>query len=164
VLRYKKYHYINSASVNRNAQLTRCSSSAGFSLVEAIVALVILSLVFTAIWGWFGTALTSTTRIEQALSLPEVFTQSMVNIELEPLQKKLNGETQVGDYLVRWSATPEKDSTQEHYWRQPAWVVTLFKIQGQVIHKDREITSFTTKVVRQWPNPNYVDFSFDKGL
>lgn len=159
MLRYNRQIFFNIGCVNRRAQITRYNSNAGFSLVEAIVALVVLSLVFTAVWGWFGTSLTSTTRIEQALSLPEVFTQSMVSIELEPLQKKLNGETQVGEYFVRWNATPEKDSTQENYRRQRAWVVTLFTVQAQVIHKGREVTSFTTKVVRQWPDPNYIDLS-----
>jgi general secretion pathway protein J len=148
-----------SSSGYNGAKTGSNKSNTGFSLVEAIVALVVLSFVFTAVWGWFGTALTSTARIEQALSLPEVFTQSMVNIELEPLQERLYGENQVGTYLVRWSATPERSSNKEHYRRQPAWIVTLFKVQAQIIHNDREVSSFTTKVVRQWPDPEYIDFS-----
>jgi hypothetical protein len=141
-----------------NHKKNTTNSSGGFSLVEAIVALIVLSLVFTAVWGWFGTALTSTTRIEQALSLPEVFTQSMVNIELEPLQKKRSGEIHVGKYLVSWNATPERVSNKEIYRRQPAWIVTLFKVQAQIMRNGREVSSFTTKVVRQWPDPNFIDF------
>jgi general secretion pathway protein J len=119
---------------------------------------VVLSFVFTAVWGWFGTVLTSTVRIEQALSLPEVFTQSMVNIELESLQEKLSGEAQIGEYQVNWSATPEHRSSKESYRRQPEWIITLFQVQAQIIHKGREVSSFTTKVVRQWPDPDFIEF------
>lgn len=133
--------------------------SCGFSLVEAIVALVVLSLVFTAVWGWFGTAITSTVRIEQALSLPEVFSQSMVNIELESLKERRSGEILVGEYLVDWQATPERSSDEENYRRQSAWIVTLFKVQAQINHRGKEVSSFSTKVIRQWPDPDYIDFS-----
>lgn len=134
------------------------NGSGGFSLVEAIVALVVLSLVYTAVWGWFGTALTSTARIEQALSLPGVFTQSMVSIELEPLQDNRSGEIQVGEYQVKWIATPERLSNKESYRRQPAWIVTLFEVQAQILHNNREVSTFTTKVIRQWRDPDYIDF------
>lgn len=146
-------------SSNTHFKVYTIYKSGGFSLVEAIVALVVLSLVFTAVWGWFGTALTSTDRIEQALSLPEVYSQSMVYIELEPLEERRSGEIQVGEYLVNWQASPERSSDKESYRRQPAWIVTLFKVQGQIHFQGREISSFTTKVIRQWRDPNYVDFN-----
>lgn len=133
--------------------------SSGFSLVEAIVALVILSLIFTAVWGWFGTAITSTARIEQALSLPEVYSQSMVSIELESLEERRSGEIQVGKYLVNWQATPDRSSKDESYRRQPAWIITLFTVQAEIIHQGKPVSSFSTKVIRQWRDPNYIDFN-----
>ena len=128
----------------------------GFSLVEAIVALVVLSLVFTSVWGWFGTAAKSTDKIDSAVAMPEVFSQFLVQLELEPLKEVQQGQFVVGDYLINWSSKPSRQSGQENYRRQPAWIVTLFSVQGDIFKNNQLISSFDTKTVRQWPDPNYV--------
>ena len=129
----------------------------GFSLVEAIVALVVLSLVFTAIWGWFGTATNSTKRIEHALSLPEVFSQFVVNLELEDLQVRQSGRYQIGQYDIEWQANIERRSDQEVYRRQPAWIVTLFVINAVILENDKQVSTFNTKIIQQWRDPSYVE-------
>jgi type II secretory pathway component PulJ len=129
----------------------------GFSLIEAIVALVILSLVFTAIWEWFATATNSTKRIEQALSLPEVFSQFVVNLELEDLQDRQSGRYQIGQYDVEWQANIISRSDQEAYRRQPAWIVTLFDINAVILENGQLITTFDTKTIQQWKDPSYIE-------
>ena len=131
----------------------------GFSLVEAIVALVVLSLVFTSVWGWFGTAATSTKRIEQALSLPQVFSQFVVHLELEPLKDTQQGVFDISDYEVSWRAQVIKQSDQQNYRRQAAWIVTLFDIQADVRRDGKFVSTFATKIVKQWPDPDYIDLS-----
>jgi len=135
------------------------SCSKGFSLVEAIVALVVLSLVFTSVWGWFGTAATSTTRIEQALSLPEVFSQFVVHLELEPLKDTQQGVFSISGYEVSWRAQVNKQSDQETYRRQPAWIVILFDIQAEVRRDGKYVSTFETKTVKQWRDPDFIDFT-----
>ena len=132
--------------------------SRGFSLVEAIVALVVLSLVFTAVWGWFGAAVTSTTRIERALALPEVFSQFVVRIELEALHQTTNGTYNIGDYQVAWQAVVEKSSDKQAYRRQAAWIVTLYSIEAQISRQGNAVSAFSTKLVQQWADPDFVDF------
>ncbi|ALS99256.1 PulJ/GspJ family protein [Lacimicrobium alkaliphilum] len=131
--------------------------NSGFSLVEAMVALVVLALTFTAVWGWFGTAVTSTQRIQQAVSLPEVFSQFVVQLELEPLQQQRAGTFQVGPYELEWQASVNRQSTDELLRRQPEWIVTLFDIQAQVMSAGRPVTSFETQIVKQWRDPDYVE-------
>ncbi|MGS2719907.1 PulJ/GspJ family protein [Paraglaciecola aestuariivivens] len=129
----------------------------GFSLVEAIVALVVLSLVFTAVWGWFGTATKSTNKIDAAVALPEVFSQFLVHLELEPLKDVQQGQVVVGEYVINWSSQPIRQSDQENYRRQPAWIVTLFSVQGEILKNQQLVSAFSTKTVRQWRDPNYVE-------
>lgn len=131
----------------------------GFSLVEAIVALVVLSLVFSAVWGWFGTAATSTSSIERALGLPEVFSQFRVRLELETLRDTSNGEYQIGQYQVRWQAKENRNSKQETYRRQPAWIVSLYEVEGQISRGGKTIDTFTTQLVQQWRDPDYIEFN-----
>ena len=135
--------------------------SRGFSLVEAIVALVVLSLVFTAVWGWFGTAATSTARIEKALAMPEVFSQFVVNLELENLNDISSGVYEVGEYQINWRTSADKKSSDEAYRRQPAWIVTLYKVEAEVTRRGKAVNVFTTKIVHQVPDPEYIGFSID---
>lgn len=128
----------------------------GFSLVEAIVALVILSLVFTITWGWFNTATLSTKRIEQALALPEVFSQFIVHLELEDLQQRKSGRYTIGHYEVEWQANISRRSDQESYRRQRAWIVSLFNIKAVIFNEGKQVSAFETKILKQWPDPNYV--------
>jgi hypothetical protein len=139
--------------------IIRLGRSNGFSLVEAIVALVVLSLVFTSVWGWFGTATTSTNRIEQALSLPQVFSQFVVYLEIEPLQGKQQGVFEISGYEVSWIAQVNKQSDQQQYRRQAAWIVTLFDIQAEIRRNGKFVFAFETKTTKQWPDPDYVDFT-----
>lgn len=129
----------------------------GFSLIEAIVALVILSLVFTSVWGWFGTAIRSSAKIEQAVALPQIFSQFTLQLELENLANKNNGEYVIGDYQVQWQASVAKSSVNEAYRRQPAWIVTLYKINASIWLKGRQIESFNSQIVQQQPDPDYFD-------
>ena len=129
----------------------------GFSLIEAIVALVILSLVFTAVWGWFGTAITSSAKIENAVALPQVFSQFTLQLELENIADKNNGEYQIGNYQVQWQASVARNSVNEPYRRQPAWIVTLYNISATIWLNGRQVDSFNTQIVQQQPDPNYID-------
>lgn len=145
------------ARASKKTKLTRSFKKSGFSLIEAIVALVILSLVFTTIWGWFGTAIRSSAKIEQAVALPQIFSQFTVQLELENLTNKNSGEYVIGDYQVQWQASVAKSSVNEVYRRQPAWIVTLYNINASIWLKGREIESFSSQVVQQQPDPNYFD-------
>lgn len=130
---------------------------AGFSLIEAIVALVILSLVFTAVWGWFGSAITSSAKIENAVALPRVFSQFTLQLELEDLASKNNGEYVIGDYQVQWQASVIKSSVNEAYRRQPVWIVTLYQVSASIWLKGREVDSVNTQIVQQRRDPDYID-------
>jgi len=132
------------------------STKRGFSLLEAIVALVVLTLVFTSVCGWFGTAATSTERIESAVAMPEVFSQFIINLELETLEDDRQGQFIINGFEVNWTSIPQRQSNNETYRRQPNWIVTLFVVQADVTQNGKIISSFSTKTVRQWRDPDYI--------
>lgn len=132
-------------------------AESGFSLIEAIVALVILSIVFTSVWGWFGTAVISTERIRSTLGLPETVNEFISRIELEDLSQVQSGDMVIGDYSVHWQAQVLQRSDESSYRRQPAWVVALFSIEANIYLNQTLVTSVETQSVRYWPDPNYID-------
>lgn len=133
------------------------SNSRGFTLVEAMVALVVLALVFSAVWGWFGSAVSATDKIQRAMGLPEVFVQFRQHIELEDLQQQRSGTYQIGDYSVAWQATVARQSDQEPIRRQPAWIVALFDVSASISRNGAPVSEFSTQVIKQWRDPNYFE-------
>jgi prepilin-type N-terminal cleavage/methylation domain-containing protein len=130
------------------------SRKSGFSLMESLVALVILSIIFTAVWEWFGVAINSTKKIERAVAFPEVFELFVNRLNAEALKNSREGRYRIGDYEVEWQATPVRQSNTEFFNRQPSWEVVLFEVDAKVFHKGVEVTSFTTQQTDFWQNEN----------
>lgn len=126
----------------------------GFSLVEAMVALVILSVIFAAVWEWFGVAVSSTRKIERAVAYPEVFELFINRLQHTSLENNREGTLAFGEYQVRWQATPERLSSTEIVNRQRNWEVALFKIDAEIIHQSRVVAQFTTRQVNYWQDAN----------
>ena len=134
--------------------------SQGLTLVEALVALVILSATFTATWGWFNTAVRNTTSIERAVRLPTLFDEFVEHLRLVNLKSTRSGTVEIDDYTLVWQANENRVSTQEYYRRQPQWIVTLFDINVEVKQGQQFVTQFTTQQLAQWRDPNYVENPF----
>ena len=128
----------------------------GFSLLEALVALVILSLTFSGVWGFFGTAAQSTTRIEEALALPAAFEQYLDYMTLESLQQQRTGQLAIGEFQFAWQAKVNRQSNKEIYRRQRERIVTLFDLDVRILREERLVSDVSTQIVRQWKDPNYV--------
>lgn len=129
----------------------------GFTLLESMVALVILTTVFVTVWQWYGTATITTTKVEQWLKLPLVYEQSLEKLRLESLQKNRDGSFQIEGVTVNWRATEHRISTEEFYRKQPQWIVTLFDVQlSFVTENGKPITEVSTKMVKQWKDPTFV--------
>ena len=127
----------------------------GFTLLEALAALVVLSLVFSAVFSWVAVATRATTNIEQSIALPDAFEQYLDYLQLESLQDKAAGQVEIDGFLFDWRASINRRSDQELYRRQPSRLVTLYDIEIQVRRGQDIVTELATKVVRQGPDHNY---------
>ena len=127
---------------------------AGFTLLEALVALVVLSFVFTGVWDWFGTALRTTNRIEESVALPHAFDQYLDYMSLESLEEDLSGKVQIDNFIFHWTASVNRQSDQEFYRRQSNRIVTLFDIHVRIFQGQRFVDDISTQLVRQWRDPN----------
>lgn len=131
----------------------------GFSLIEALVALVILSAVFATTWGWFNTAVRNTTSIENAIRLPVLFDEFTEKLNLVNLKNTRNGVIKLENFEIYWSATENRSSLREYYRKQPQWIVVLFDINAEVKLQNKVVTEFSIQQLAQWRDPNYIDFS-----
>lgn len=87
------------------------NNTKGFSLLEAIVALVLVSMVGMALFGWVNTNLQNLYRIQQIQKRHEAVRNAMVFMEtINPLQQP-TGDVTVGFYRFEWEAEPLAEPT-----------------------------------------------------
>ncbi len=80
-----------------------CGQS-GFTLLEAIVALVILSTALAALFGLINTDLNSLRRAEAVVTSQNVVKEAVERLKLMPLSDGATGEMEVGSEAIFWSA------------------------------------------------------------
>jgi general secretion pathway protein I len=78
--------------------------SHGFSLLEAIVALVILTSAGMAVFAWFNASFMSFQRIEAARQRDEAVRSALGLLETINPMLAPSGEQRLGDYAVSWQA------------------------------------------------------------
>jgi len=78
--------------------------SHGFTLIEAIVALVILASAGMAVFAWFNSSFISFQRIEAARQRDEAVRSALGFLETVNPMLDTQGERDLGDYRVIWQA------------------------------------------------------------
>jgi general secretion pathway protein I len=77
----------------------------GFTLLEAIVALVLLASTGIALLSWINTNLMSLQRVQQAQQRQQAIQNALVFMEtINPLEKP-QGKEIIGIYQIDWNAT-----------------------------------------------------------
>jgi general secretion pathway protein I len=76
----------------------------GFTLLEAMVALVIFSLAAMGIYGWVNANLISLSRLADLAANEQVLNSAVERLKLVDMNKETEGAFNVGDYNVQWHA------------------------------------------------------------
>jgi general secretion pathway protein I len=75
----------------------------GFTLLEAIVALVIFSSASIGIYGWVNANLISLNRLADLAANEQVLNSAVERLKLVDMSKETEGAFNVGDYNVQWN-------------------------------------------------------------
>ncbi len=76
----------------------------GFTLLEAIVALVIFSMAAIGIYGWINTNLITLNRLAEVAATEQVLNSSVERLKLVDLAQETKGRFNVNGYWVDWNA------------------------------------------------------------
>lgn len=125
------------------------SSQTGFTLLEAMVALVIFSMAAMGIYGWINTNLISLNRLADLAASEQVINSAVERLELIDLNMEVRGGFNVNDYNVQWHA----DLVEP--WRKgvsPAGGITiydfgLFDVTLLLVKDGRERGNYTYRRV-----------------
>ena len=84
--------------------LVKPGAEQGFTLLEAIVALVVLATALAALFGLINTDLKSLRRAEAVIASQNVMQEALEQLDLLPLADGATGSMRIGDLPLYWSA------------------------------------------------------------
>ena len=123
------------------------AQAAGFTLLEAIVAMVVFTMGAFALYGWLATNTITLERIRQRQQI-EAATQSALDMirRSNPMESP-EGQRKVGDLMVTWTAKlvepARTGSSQEG--APTLFAVGLYDVDVRVMHAGRELGAFRVR-------------------
>lgn len=135
----------------------------GFTLIETLVAMVILSISFVAIWDWVSTANKTTSKIEENIVLPETIHQFHSFLMTISFDSQNEGIFEIGEHSVHWQAKLVQKSDEFLYRRQANWIVAKYAVDFEVHSQLGVMFDNTFIIIRQWEDPNAFDTSIFSG-
>lgn len=115
---------------------TRANSRiSGFSLLEALVALVLLTTAGLALFSWINASFDALNRIETSNTVAEAEINALEFLKtINPAQRP-EGETVLGDVALRWRARPVSDTRPNMTDAQTPgqFTVTLYEVDVTLV-------------------------------
>jgi len=125
-------------------------SQSGFTLLETIVALVILSSGLMAAYGWFSQDTNSLLKVNDLAHEELVLNEVLARLEQESFSSNENGSYLWGEYRASWQARlvePVK-SGRSSLGATGLYQLGLYNVQIGLYYKDRLITEPTVRMVK----------------
>lgn len=124
-------------------------NQAGFSLLEAIVAMVIMATGLLALYAWLSTNTQSLVRVQNHAQTLEDSRSALALIETINPMKEPRGERQLGDMTVQWTSQPVVDrrhGTAGGMDTTPTvFDLGLYDVEVQVHRDTRLVKTFTVR-------------------
>lgn len=122
---------------------------AGFTLLEAIVAMVVFTMGAFALYGWLSTNTITLNRVRDRQQVEQALHSSLDLIRRSNPMKTPSGKREVGDLEVSWSSVPlEPPRPNVDQSGSPGiFMVGLYEVDVRVLRDDRELQAFKVRQV-----------------
>lgn len=123
---------------------------AGFTLLEAIVALVLMSSALGALYTWINTDLISLRRAEAVVATQNVVQETVRQLQLLPLEDGATGRLQIAAYTVDWRAKLVEPMAPGRSQRGPIGLYdhSLYVVAFDISTASVELGSWTLRQAR----------------
>ena len=132
----------------------------GFSLLEAIVALVILAGACMALFAWINTSLNQLQRAELYVDAIPAINSTAQYLKTVDLSQRPNGTLTSGSISVDWQARAiEIDVTRDSNYANSNFLLSLYDVELTARAKTRNLPTLHTRVVNYRLKPGIADFN-----
>lgn len=120
----------------------------GFTLLEAMVAIVLISVVGMALYSWVNVSTISITRAIDVKEQSDVIESAVAFISQLNPEKYPEGAELVGEYTVRWTSELQGSKQNNRRGGGPGFFeVGLYNVSIFVERKGRLVGQYTTRLV-----------------
>ncbi|MEZ3183628.1 type II secretion system protein [Pseudomonas sp. LM13] len=136
----------------------RIGAQQGFSLLEAIVALVILAGSCMALFAWINGSLVQLQRAELYVEAGPAIASASQYLKTVDLAQRPEGTFQSGRVTVDWTAKPiELDVSRPAAYGGSNFLLSLFQVSLTAHTPDRSLPSLQTRIVNYRLKPGLPD-------
>ena len=125
------------------------TSASGFTLVEAIVALVVLSMSLMATYGWIQVSVEILIKTDEVTNQEIGLGQLVANLQSVDFAKQLDGKYDYGELSFSWIAKPyeKKRPGRNVLGRKGAYDHTLYVISIVVSKGASRVANYRVRLV-----------------
>ena len=115
--------------------------ASGFTLLEAIVALVVFTMGAFALYGWLSTNIITLNRIRDRQQLEETLHSALDVVRRSNPMKAPDGRRRIGDLDVSWISSPVEPPRPNvtRSGEQGIFMVGLYEVTVRVFRDGREL-------------------------
>lgn len=136
-------------------------SNGGFTLIEAIVAMVLLAALGGALFSWINTNLYSVSRIRDANQQQEILANTLAYLNTVNPMEKPEGNIENDGYTFTWRSTPitAKQVGISYMYGESLFDLMLYELSVQIYRKnhdpwfDFKVNQVGYKRTRAWTKP-----------
>ncbi len=107
----------------------------GFTMLEALVALVLIAVTLIPLYEWVGRSLAAATRTADVTRQAEAELSALAVISRVNPMEEPNGSVEVGGYRIRWQATAKTDPVDNIGYPRGVglYQVALYEVRTEVL-------------------------------
>lgn len=122
----------------------------GFTLLEAIVAIVLIASVGMSLLAWINNSLASVSRVADRQREAEITRTALAYLETLNIAEQPQGSVEIGELVLNWSAElvePERDGRVLFGGGVTPYRYGLYRVAARVTEADHQRAAFQVRLV-----------------
>ncbi len=129
--------------------MTRATQQAGFTLLEVIVALLLIATTGMALLSWINTHLISLQRVQAAQERQDALRNALAWLDTINPETQPQGEADIGIYQMSWTSKPLETAIRgiNKWGNEGVYNLSLYETRVEVRQGSAQLAQFSVRLV-----------------